>query len=232
MHRLVATVAIIFMLVSLAGCRSTTTTPQVATEQPSYEGLSPKERISAERWDAATVGIRFDSPSGLVAVQTLATGSPRQAATALGEADRLFGENRVMEALDQYVLAVRNDADLADGYVGIGRVARRKGKLDKSIAAFRTALDRRSDHRDALFGLATTLWNDAQQDEAIAQMTTLLLIDDEHARAHERLAVWSYYTGEHETAWEHLHRADALGQPVPEQLVGLLEEQMPDPGVQ
>ena len=220
MHRLVAVVAIILVVVSVGACRSTTSP---------YEGLSPKERLSAERWDSATTGIRFDASSGLVAVDTLATGSSIQAATLLAEADRLFDENRLMEAMDQFVLAVRNDDALAEGYVGIGRVARRKGKLNESLAAFRTALDRGGDHQGARFELAMTLWNDAQHDAAIAQMNRVLLAEDEHPNAHERLAVWSYYVGEHETAWEHLHRAQDLGQPVPAQLVGLLEKKMPDP---
>jgi hypothetical protein len=60
-------------------------------------------------------------------------------------------------------------------------------------------------------------------------MNLLLVMDDLHAGAHERLAVWHYYTGDHEAAWRHLHRAEELGQPVPGQLASLLEQQMPDP---
>ena len=54
-------------------------------------------------------------------------------------------------------------------------------------------------------------------------------IDDDFARAHDRLAVWNYYTGEYAAAWQHLHLAESYGQAVPAQLVQLLQSRMPDP---
>jgi len=226
------TIAIaIVSMAALIACGSPSSPEVTAAGSPASAGpMNDKERLEAERWERATEGLAFETTSGLVEVAPLVTGSGLAAGQHLAEADRLVGENRVMDAMEQYGLALRNDSDLAAAYRGLGAMLERKGKTDSAIAAFRTAVDRDTDNLDFRYELAMSLWTASRQEDAIEEMNAVLLADEEYARAHERLAVWSYYTGDHDAAWHHLHRAEALGEEVPAQLVALLEQQRPDPG--
>jgi tetratricopeptide (TPR) repeat protein len=182
-----------------------------------------KERREAEAWSRATQGLEFDTSSDRVEVRRAPGANAAAALQHRAEGDDLLQQNRVMEALAAYVLAVRHDRDLVPAWIGIGHLMRRKGKPDHAVAAFRTAVDRDPGDVEARYLLATALWAASRQDEAIDRMTELLDVDEDHAGAHERLAVWSYYAGDDTAAWEHLRRAEELGKPVPAQLVPLLK---------
>jgi tetratricopeptide (TPR) repeat protein len=227
----VPTLALVSVLVTVllgwTGCHrsASVTAPHDGTASP----MNERDRMRAEAWDSATRGIDFDGHDGLVEVERIFSGDSIRAAEHLATADELFAANRVIDALEQYGLAARQDPDLADAYVGIGRVVMSKSKYDLALKSFRTAIDRDEDHLTARYQLAMALWKAGDRQGAIDEMTDLLDLDEEHAGAHERLAVWSYYTGEYAEAWQHLHRAAALGKPVPAQLPSLLERQLPDP---
>ncbi len=214
---------------ALLACRPLTPAPALAGPA-SASPMSEREKLEAERWERATRGLHFETPSGLVEVERIVTGSPLSAAEHQRQGDELLALNREMEALEEYGLAVRNDPQLARAYVGIGAVLERKGKLEPALASFRTAVDRDGRDLEARYELATALWTASRQAEAVAQMQSLLSLKDDYGPAHERLAVWSYYRGEHDAAWRHLHRAQELGNPVPAQLAALLAKEAPDPG--
>jgi len=221
---------VLLSVAALIACGSPSSEDATPAGSPATAGpMNEKERLQAERWEQATAGLTFETTSGLVEVAPLVTGSGLAAGEHLAEAERLVGENRVMDAMEQYGLALRNDSDLAAAYAGLGATLERKGKQESAIAAFRTAVDRDADNLDFRYQLATSLWTASRQGEAIEEMNAVLAADEDHAGAHERLAVWSYYTGDHDAAWRHLHRAEALGKEVPAQLVALLEQQAPDP---
>ena len=120
---------------------------------------------------------------------------------------------------------------MADAWVGLGRALSRTGKLEYAEAAFRTAIEADAEHPAARYRLSMTLWATSRFDEAMAEMTALT-DDGDYSEAHERLAVWSYYVGDHAEAWRHVHRARALGQDVPAQLIPLLQQHMLDPGAE
>jgi tetratricopeptide (TPR) repeat protein len=191
--------------------------------------MNERERMRTERWAEATRGLSFDADEGLVRVRRIGAGDSIAAARHLVLGDENLGANRVMEALEQYGLAVRNDPGLADAFVGMGVVLARKGKVGEAVSAFRTALDRDEGHAEAHYRLAMALWTASRQDEAIAEMQALVADDDTHAKAHERLAIWQYYAGDAAAAWRHVQRAEELGQPVPPQFLVLLQGRMPDP---
>lgn len=211
---------------SLAACRSparTVTSPGAA---------DPSQQIAAERWQKATQGLAFDSPTGLVVVGTPAPAGGPAAAELVAQGDDLFESNRVFEALDAYALAARTDPSLADAYVGLGKTARAKGKIDPAITAFRTAVDRDPRHVEARYQLAMALWAKGDSSEAIHEMNAVLVEDESHVAAHQRLAVWSYYSGAYADAWTHVHRAEELGGVVPAQLASMLSSKMPDPAAE
>jgi Flp pilus assembly protein TadD len=221
---------VLFLVVTLAGCGSPSPSDASASAgAPATGPMNEKERLDAERWERATAGLILDAPGGLVEVQPLAAGSVAAAGEHVTDGRRLVGENRVMEALEQFTLAARNDPSNAAAYAGLGMTLGRKGKQDAAIAAFRTAVARDESDPTYRYELAMSLWRASMQREAIDEMNAVVVIDDDHGPGHERLAVWSYYAGDHDTAWRHLHRAEELGNPVPAQLVALLENHAPDP---
>jgi tetratricopeptide (TPR) repeat protein len=213
---------------SMTGCHHSAST--VARDDAGVAGpMNEKERMEAERWARATDGLDFETADGRVDVEPF---FPRDAAAAtrhLARADELLAANRVMDAMEQYGLAARQDPRRADAYVGLGAMLQRKGKPDRAIAAYRTAIDHDDRHLGARYGLAMALWTLDRQEEAIAEMNALLALDESYAKAHERLAVWNYYVADYPAAWRHVHRAEELGQAVPAQLVTLLQGQMTDP---
>lgn len=226
---LVPFVAFLLVVSLMSGCAAPSS-DRSGGDQISAGPMNEKERMKAEQWARATQGLDFETTDGLVEVEPAFPGNRANAVRYLAQGDELIAANRVMAALEQYGLAARNDPDMADAYVGMGVVLKGKGRLSHAIAAFRTAIDRDDAHVEARYQLAMALWGAAEKDEAIAEMGEILEADGGHAKAHERLAVWNYYVGDHALAWEHLRRAEALGQAVPPQLITLLEEQMPDPG--
>jgi len=193
--------------------------------------VNAKDRLLTEQWDKATRGLEFETASGLVEVDRVTGGTSETAAEHLAAADELLAGNRIMEAMERYALAARHDPDQAEAYLGLGLLLTRKGKHEEAIASFRTALDRDVGHLDARYRLAMALWSASRQYDAIDEMNRLLTEDDSHPRAHERLAVWHYFTGDFASAWHHLHRAEGLGQQVPGQLAALLSQRMMDPGL-
>jgi tetratricopeptide (TPR) repeat protein len=213
---------------SLTACHDSS--PTVAPDEPGVAGpMNDKERMQAEQWARATAGLDFDAAGGRVAVEPIFPRDEAAAARHLAQAHELLASNRTMDAMEQYGLAARQQPDLADAYVGLGAALKVKGKLDEATAAFRTALDHDDRNVEARYQLAMTLWDPATQQEAITEMNAVLAIDDGFAKAHERLAIWNYYVADYDTAWQHVHRAEELGQELPPQFMALLNGQMSDP---
>lgn len=211
---------------ALAGCHGAPT----KSSGGSLAGpMNQKERMRAEQWERATRGLSFDLDGGFVEVERIATGDPAIVARHLARGDELLASNRPIEAVEAYGLAARHDPSRADAFVGLGVALQRKGKLDLAIASLRTAVDLDAESNAARYELAMALWASGKRQEAIDEMNALLAVNEDHAEAHGRLAIWSYYTGNPDDAWRHLHRADALGQDLPAQFVRLLEGKMPDP---
>lgn len=220
--------ALFLTTAALTACHTPSEAPALVGPQTANP-MSEKAELEAQHWERATRGLHFDTASGLVEVERIVTGSPLSATEHRKRGDELLALNREMDALEEYGLAARNEPSLAGAYVGIGMVLKRKGKLEPALASFRTAVDRDGRDLDARYELATALWTASRQDEAVEEMKSLLDLKDDYGPAHERLAVWSYYRGDHDAAWRHLHRAQTLGHPVPAQLMTLLAKEAPDP---
>ncbi len=181
------------------------------------------------RFREAVKGLDFES--GLVVVVEATGDDPKQAAAYHAEALQRLEQNRFTGALTMLARAVRTDPQYASGYEGLGRALQAKGKGQYAVAAYRTALMLQPDFVEAQYDLASALARLDRRDEAITEMLRVLELDPQHARAHERLAIWSYYIGDAATAWRHVHAARDLAREPPPQFITLLETQMPDPGL-
>jgi len=191
--------------------------------------INERDRARAASWAKAIRGLDFDS--GFVVVENPALTRDRTAANAwMGEGAQFLQNNRKTSAVGAYASAVRADPRYVDAYLGLGQAMMVKGKIDLAAASYRTALQLDARNVEARYGLADMLAREQQRDEAIAEMQALLDVSPDYARAHERLAIWQYYEGEHAAAWQHVHAARDLNHRMPPQFIVLLEGQMADPG--
>lgn len=175
---------------------------------------------------AAIDGLDFET--GLVVVTEPLVEQGRDLAVA-HRADGLekFQHNRRTGALTSFAMAVRADPEFAAAYVDLGRSLVTKGKSEHALAAFRSALALEPDFVEARYETALTLGRLRRNPQAIDEMVRVVQLDPRHAEAHERLAIWYYYTGDADGAWRHVDAARHLGLEPPGQFIALLEAQSP-----
>lgn len=221
------------MVLTVAGCQTTggvdhpglaAGDPGTAATPPMTMGPTEKE----QRWLDAIEGLDFST--GRVVVRPAGRIDPEQA-----RRDRERGVAELLRNDPVAAVAAFRDAlslwpDFIDAIDGLGDALVHKGRIEWAIATYRTLLDVRTDDADTRFKLAWRLWDSDQSDDAIAEMNRVLALDPNRAEAHERLAIWNYYTGDYAEAWRQVHRTRALGGVVPPQFIPLLQARMPDPG--
>jgi len=198
---------------------------------PAEAGAMPvvdsRTALKEARFKEAVKGLDFDS--GLVVVVEATGEDPGLAAEYLTEGLERLESNRLTGALTMLAKAVRTDPQYAAGYVGLGRGLTAKGKVEYAVAAFRTALMLQPDDVIAQYELASAFGRLNRRDEAVTEMLRVVELDPNHAKAHERLAIWYYYGGDAVVAWQHVEAARDLGREPPPQFIALLEAQVPEP---
>lgn len=190
-------------------------------------------KLKSERLRIAMLGI--DYSSGRVRLTSDAEGIAKQGTPAevkaqIEVADRWLNvENEHVEAIRQFTKAVILGPTDADALHGLGKALITKGKIDESVAAFRSALDANPSRVDTVIELAYNFQRLGHNADAIRAFEQALALAPGRGEAHARLAVLRYYEGDFATAWRNVHRAEALGSPAPPQLVELLRKQMAEP---
>lgn len=197
--------------------------------QPSAEAATTtpgQTNYKRARFAAAVSGLRFDT--GVVEVEPFAEYDADVSWTRLEEATELVEAGRALKAIGAYRDSIRWAPDLADAYNGLGMTLRLENKMSEALAALRTALQLDPAFVHARFNLAITLWMNGEPAEATHQMQQVVRQQSDHALAHERLAIWSYYAGEAQAAWRHVRAAQALDHALPPQFLALLGSRMPE----
>ena len=208
------------------GCQ---TPPAVGSTEVGAMPEDPRQKIKEAEYQEAIQGLDFEA--GLVIVTSpLVEEHPGEALEYQDRGLAALSSNRFTGAIRELSRAVRTDPTRAELHLSLGRALTAKGKSEHALAAFRTALAIEPDSIDARFNLAMSLGRLGREPEAIEQMTGVLELDPGHTAAHERLAIWNYYTGDYPAAWRHVHDARDLGYQVPPQFLALLEGRMPEPG--
>jgi len=223
---------------ALAGCQSgpETTAQAPAEATPSARAAAPdgttspisrRDKARQKAWAEAIDGLRFDR--GLVeVVQPPATPDTELAARMMTEGDTALNMNHRTPAVKAYAAAIRAAPDMTEPYFRLARALVTKGKTDLAIASYRTIIAKAPDNVEGYVGLAKMLAMQQRYDEAVAEMETATRLDPGHGRAHERLAIWEYYRGNDEAAWDHVRSARAAGQPLPPQFINLLTARTPE----
>lgn len=197
--------------------------------------VSPSENYKKELWANALRGIDFVDGRVVVnrqiADEIAKPGTREEALLSYNEANRQFQEvNDRVEALKGFVKTIIIRDNLPEGYLGVGQVLLTRGEMEKALAAFRSAQDLDIGNFEAQLGIARIADMEGDIQRAIREYEQLLTIEPTNGFAHERIAINSYYQGQHAKAWVHTHAAEALGHKVPPQFRLLLAEQMTEPG--
>ncbi len=212
--------------VALTACHTTSRAGTAADG-----GLNPIDEQSTQgeaAWLEAVHGLNFDT--GLVVVEEPpAVGDPALARRLMDKGDAELQANHRTWAVKAFAAAVRAAPQLHEPYFVLGRAMLLKGGPKLAIPCFRTVIDMAPEHIGARVALANALAWETRREEAIAEMQAVLELDPGHGPAHERLAVWYYYVGNNAMAWQHVHAARQMDQPLAPQFIKLLESRMAEP---
>ncbi len=213
------------------GAKCSATVPPAPANSPvsppnEYRRRLTREAMRGLRYDSGRVEIEPDEARAIVQHE-----DPQQARAAYDRGQELLRHNRVIQSVKAHTKAVLLDPKNAELYEGLGTALLVKRKMPEAAAAFRTALDLVPESVSARFKLADALNRMGRLEEAIGEMRAVLAQEPQHAEAHRLLAMALYYAGRDVEAWEHVHRAEALGRAVPPQFRELLAGTAPRPAV-
>jgi Flp pilus assembly protein TadD len=180
-----------------------------------------RDQRRRERFIEALAGLRFDR--GRVELLIEPGGNAAEAERLAAEGRAALEQNQSIGAIAAYAGAIRQRPDQPGLMIGLGDAMTRRGELRLAEVAYRTAALQDDHTAEPQFKLAMTLARLAENESAIRQMQRVIELEPAHAQAHERLAIWRYYAGEHEAAWAHVRAAEALGHTMPPQFIALLQ---------
>lgn len=233
MNRLVTFTALLCLLA--AACQSARrNVGGVATKARSAEpGLSPIENYKQQQVADALRGLNYDT--GLVEIdervahEIAPPGTVEEATAESNRGAALLASNRILDAIKAFTRAVIIAPDEPRFYVDLGRGLVKKGLTDEAEAAYRTAIEIAPDSVEARFLLGQVFQLTGRLNAAIDAWYEVLDISPDHADAHHQLAIGQYYANDYAAAWDHVHRAESLGRPLPSQFRPLLEAKMSEP---
>ena len=103
-------------------------------------------------------------------------------------------------------------------------------KLEQqATAAYETGRALAPDDAELVFRVGDMAWRRAETDRAVALFQRAVELDPNHGPAWGRLARIRYFEQQDDLAWQAIHRARELGEPMPDQLVASLANRTPDP---
>jgi Flp pilus assembly protein TadD len=203
------------------------------TGRSAKPGLSPIENYKQQQIADALRGLNYGTGFVEIDEQTAPEIAERGTVEeATDESDRgaqLLVENHILDAIKAFTRAVIIAPDEPQMYVRLGGGLVNKGLTDEAEAAYRTALELDPESVEARFLLGQAFQLTGRMDEAIEAWYEVLDRSPDHTGAHYHLAISQYYTNDYAAAWEHVHRAEALGQTLPSQFRPLLEAKMSEP---
>lgn len=178
-----------------------------------------KSRMRKAAFAKATEGLEFGVDR--VIVEPNHRNDPNFALIRTAQAYDLLEQGYDNDALAAFTDAIRSKPDSAAAYVGLGQALSR-GKSDKALAAFRTALELEPGNVEARYYEGQILWQQGDHAAAMDVWRETVELMPLHGKAHERLAIGSYYAGDIESARTHAEAAEAAGERLPPQFVTLI----------
>ncbi len=109
-----------------------------------------------------------------------------------------------------YLEALTRDPKYCDAMDHLGRLARRRGKLDEAMVWYRKSLAVRPDNDVAQLNLATALGLQGKNDEALREIEALLRRSPDSAEAHFQAGIRYTIAHDPKRALEHAQKAEQL----------------------
>ncbi len=143
--------------------------------------------------------------------------------------DALARRNDLDGAVDSFRKAIYFEPRLAVAHFNLGIVYGRKDDWDRAIESFGRATSIRPRYAEARSNLGVAYARKDDLDAAIEQFGEALRIDPGDSETHKRLALAFWLKKDHGLAWEHVHRAQGLGDQVDPDFLRDLNRAMPEP---
>jgi len=96
-------------------------------------------------------------------------------------------QNRLDEAVDEFITALKLEPDYADAHNNLGYAYLKQNRLDEAVNEFLSALKLKPDFADAHYNLGTAYLNEKRLDEAVVEFITALKLKPDYAEAHNNL---------------------------------------------
>ena len=218
----------------VVGCEKRASSPQSANAAESVleSGAISASPASAsyrnQQYIDAIQGLSF-TEDGLLNVEPLERYDIRFAQQRQADAYDLSQAGYALDAIKAWCDAIRAAPDIAEPYNSFGLALRLQNKPTQALAAFNSALIYDPQFTDAQYNLAITLWMMGNRADATQQMLGVVNLQNDHALAYEKLAIWHYYAADDEAAWDYVQAALELDHEMPPQFMALLSKRTPKP---
>ena len=133
--------------------------------------------------------------------------SEQDATCLIDEGHILEAQNRLDEAMQCYLNAIRLAPNLARAHLNHGNVLLLKGDLPSALNAFRTAIKYKPDYAGAYYNIGNALMGNGQLDEAVSNYRLALEIKPDYAEVHCVLGIVLKELGQFEGAAVSLKKA-------------------------
>lgn len=135
---------------------------------------------------------RFRSSGRTSAKSGGSDSSEQDAMRLIDEGNTLEAENRIKEAKQRYLDAMRMAPTLARAHLNHGNVLLATGDLEGALNAFNTAIKHKPDYAGAYYNIGNALRDNGQFKEAVASYREALKINPEYAEVHCALGIALY----------------------------------------
>jgi protein O-GlcNAc transferase len=133
--------------------------------------------------------------------------SGQDATRLIDEGHALEAQDRLDEAMQCYLAAIRIAPNPARGHLNRGNVLLLQRNLSGALDAFRTALEYQPDYAGAYYNIGNALLGNRQFDEAVASYRSALEIKPDYAEVHCSLGVALKELGQFDSAINSFKRA-------------------------
>ena len=196
-------------------------------------GLEPVSDWRSERKRVAMLGLSYETGRAVPVPdevrQVLSGLSAADVERLVAEGRTAFEENRALDAIALFTRAALLDPDAPARYLDLGAALLAFKLEQQATAAYETGRELAPDDAELVFRVGDMAWRRAETDRAVALFERAVELDPNHGPAWGRLARIRYFEQQDDLAWQAIHRARELGEPMPVQLIAELATRTPDP---
>ncbi len=196
-------------------------------------GLSPVLNGKNERKRLAMLGLDYGSGRAVrvpAEAEALLFGlSPSNLQALAAEGQAALDENRALAAIPAFTKVVLLEPNMAEHYLPLGFALRAFKLESQAIAAWETGHELDPTHPDLAFRVADMAHRYGDSARAITLYNQTVKTHPGHGPTWGRLARLRYFEESDDAAWDAIHRAEELGEPIPLVMRSSLAARSPEP---